>query len=117
MALTATHPSESTRVIYLVERQPPAPPPVKAEPPSNMEKIKMVVGKILFALSIVLLAAAVVVLAGHLIGFLALGAATAEMLFTTSIVGLIGGYYLSNPAKAGKPEGGEIALGPVSVYV
>ncbi len=116
MALVA-QPAEPTRVIYLVERQPPAPTPAKAEAPSSMEKVKMIVGKVLFALSIILLAAAVFTLAGHVIGFLAIGAATAELLFTSSIVGLIGGYYLANPAKGGKPEGGELAIGPVSVYV
>ncbi len=105
------------RVIYVVERQaPPAPAPAVHEPEhARLEKIKSVVGKILLCVGAALLAAALISIAGHAIGFLAIGAATAEMLFTTSVVALISGFYLANPLKS-KPDA-MVGVGPLWVSV
>lgn len=115
MANPALQIPPDARVVYVVERQ-PAPAPAAHEPHNpQIEKIKTIVGKILLCIGATLLIAALISIAGHAIGFLAIGAATAEMLFTTSIVALISGFYLANPLKS-KPDA-MVGVGPLWVSV
>ncbi len=105
---------QPNEVIHRVQLQiiPPPPQPVEKE---KGEKMKQLVGKIIVAIGLILLAAALFVMTGHVIGFLAIGATTAQMLFTTSIVGILGGYYLANPARASQQM--ELTAGPLSAYL
>ena len=113
MANPALQIPADARVVYVVERQPPASDTAPTNP--RLEKVKTLVGKILLVIGFILLTAALIAIAGHAIGFLAIGASTAEMLFTTGIVGLISGFYHSNPLK-GKPDA-MVGVGPLWISV
>lgn len=100
---------------YRVQLQLVPPPPKPEEPPSPLEKTKFVVGKILIVVGLLLLAAAAAALAGHVLGVLAIAAETSQMLFTSSVVSIIGGYYLANPTR--EKDGAWLGVGPLSLYV
>ena len=106
---------EPAKIIYLVEKQQP---PAKKEvlPPSLFEKVKCVVGKILFGFSVLLLCGAAFAFVGHVFSLIPLASATVEMLFTSSLLGMLGGYYLSVPTSIRKPNV-EIGIGPLAVSI
>ncbi|HSX10383.1 MAG TPA: hypothetical protein VLF94_01515 [Chlamydiales bacterium] len=100
------------RLIYLVERAPPA-ATSHSRPERNLflEKIRRVVAPALVLLGMVVLVAAAVTLGGHLFGTMAIASDTVQMLFMAGIMSIISGYHLAT----GKRITTEVGLGPIAM--
>lgn len=95
MATAATTATELQHHVHLHVHRTAAP----QEAPDAMDRVKTLVGKILFGLGLALLTASFFTLGGLVIGVIVLETTVVQTLFTCSMMSVIGGYYLANPAK------------------
>ena len=98
---------DPNRVIYLVERHPPAP----THNSPLLDKIRSVAAPTLAILGLAIFLGAAFALGGHLFGYAAISSDTVQMLFMTSVMSIISGFHLARDT----PLAAEIGSGPLSL--